>query len=118
LRSIATGVNADDKVHANTATDIVNQIRTSTLNKKVLEYTLKNKDQVTIMSGSVLKINNETVDTHFQLLFQRLVTAGTRADQLQDVFNFEMCCYPAALFKAKQVMRSANKPALTIDSNA
>jgi len=100
LRSIATCVNADDKVKADKASDVGDKILTSMLNKTVLEYTFKKKNQVVTLRTSVVKIDNETVLVDSQLLFQRLVIAETRTDQLQDIFE------------AKHVMRPANEPAL------
>ncbi|KAG1650842.1 hypothetical protein GQR58_027696 [Nymphon striatum] len=112
LRNIATGVNADDRVNADNARDVGDKILTSMVDKHVLEYTFKKTNQAVTMSTSVVKINNEAIHIDSQLLFQRLITAGTRADQLQDIFKFELCSYPPAIFEAKHVMRPANKPAL------
>ena len=45
-------------------------------------------------------------------MFQRLITAGTRNDQLEDIFPVELCSYPSAIFEATRVMMPANTPAL------
>lgn len=112
LRNIATGVNADDRVNSDDARDVGDKILTSMVDKHVLDYTFRKTNQTVTMSTSVVKINNETVHIDSQLLFQRLITAGTRADQLQDILKFELCSFPPAIFEAKHIMRPANKPAL------
>jgi len=47
-----------------------------------------------------------------QLLFQRLSTAGSRCDDLTDVFKYELCSYPPALFQTSYILLEADKPAL------
>ena len=47
-----------------------------------------------------------------QLLFQRLVTTGLRCDELEDVFSYELCAYPHALFESRYCMRQAQKASL------
>ena len=80
---------------------------------KLTEYTLKKKDQaVTIDAKSCVLIQNEHCHVDPQLLFQQLVTAGTRSDELKDTFEFELCSYSAALFESPYVMRSSNKATL------
>ena len=79
----------------------------------VTEYTLKKKDQaVTMDAKSTVKIHNENVQVNPQLLFQCLVTAGTRYDELTDAFVYELCSYPPALFESTYVMRASNKATL------
>ena len=41
-----------------------------------------------------------------------LITAGSRNDQFEEIFQFELCSYLPAIFKARYVMRPANKTAL------
>ena len=43
------------------------------------------------------------------LLFQRLTLV---ANNLEDVFRFELCSYPQALCSGMQFLREANKPVL------
>lgn len=80
--------------------------------KKVTEYTFKRKAHaVTMDSKSTVKLNNEeVVDIDPQLLFQRLLIAGTQADKLAEAFKYELCGYLPALFKTKTVLFPANKP--------
>ena len=39
----------------------------------------------------------------------------SRNDQLEEIFKFELCSYPPAIYEARYVMRPANKPALAYD---
>jgi hypothetical protein len=113
LRSIATGVTAHASVNCDTAQHVGQQIMQSMKDQKVVEYTFRKKDQVVTMGtkGSV-KIRDEVVSVDPLLLFQRLSTAGARCGDLQDVFTYELCSYPPALFESPDVMRSGNKASL------
>ena len=93
LRSIVTGMNAGSRVNVDTANEVREKILTSMVQQKVL-------------SESTMKQYRWTL----QLLFQRLITAGTLNDQLEEIFQFELCSYPPAIFEARYVMRPANKP--------
>ena len=112
LRSIATGINAGISVTVDTAEEVGRNILTSMAQQNVLQHSFKKKDQAVTLSTSAVKVNNETIQIDPQLLFQRLIAAGTRNDQLEEIFQFELCSYPPAIFEAIYVMRSANKPAL------
>ena len=47
------------------------------------------------------------------LFLQRLIIAGMSNEELPEIFQYELSTYPPALFDTKNVMRVANKPALT-----
>ena len=47
-----------------------------------------------------------------QLLFQRLTLVAKSIDSLEDVFRFELCSYPPALFSSAQFLHEAHKPVL------
>ena len=81
--------------------------------KKVLEHIFRKKEQVVTLTASAVQVNNEAIKIDSQLLFQRLITVGMRTEQqLYNIFKYELCSYPPALFEAKHVLRPANKPAL------
>jgi hypothetical protein len=61
---------------------------------------------------SSVKIRDEVVSVDPLLLFQRLVIAGTRCDRLPDIFRYELCSYPPALFESPDMMTEANKAKL------
>lgn len=113
LRSIASGINADSKVNVDRAKCIGDSILKSMVGKKVFEHTFRKKDQAITLAASAVQVNNETIQIDSQLLFQRLVSVGIRTEQqLCNIFQYELCSYPPALFEAKHVLRPANKPAL------
>ena len=47
-----------------------------------------------------------------QLLFQRLIVACNRSDDLQGLFRYELCNYPVALFDSSLTLRQPQKPVL------
>ena len=59
-------------------------------------------------------INKEHVQIDPQLLFQRLLVAvaANKFMDLPDLFKYELCSYPAALFETTFVPRQADKPVL------
>ena len=79
----------------------------------VNQYVFRKRNQViTPESKSTIKIDGEKVNIDPQLLFQRLVVAGTQGINLLDAFQYELCSYPPALFETKHVLLKANKLAL------
>ena len=93
-------------VNVDTAKKVGEKILTSMAQQNVLQHSFKKKDQAVTLSTSAVKGNNETVQIDPRLLFQRLIAARTRNDQLEEIFQFELCSYPP------KIMRPANKPAL------
>ena len=43
---------------------------------------------------------------------QRLIVACNRSDDLQGLFRYELCSYPAALFDSSLTLRKSQKPVL------
>ena len=57
-----------------------------------------------------VKVDDGTIHVDPQLLFQRLIlVAGRVVDNVEDIFRYEPCAYPAALFDASGFLREANK---------
>ncbi|KAK3743952.1 hypothetical protein QZH41_002713 [Actinostola sp. cb2023] len=115
LRCISTGVMAEDNVNADKAKDVGENILTSMKSKHVHEHTFRRKDQaVTLATKTSVKINGDSVQVDPQLLFQRLsvVATGGRFENTKEMFKYEMCSYPPALFDSSLLPRQANKPAL------
>ena len=112
LHCVTTGVTAGEKVNADNARAVGDAIINSMVGQNVLDHAFKRKHQLVTINTHTIKISGEFVQIDPQLLFQRLVTAGTRSEQLTDIFEYELCSYPTALFDTKDVMRAANKPAL------
>ena len=98
LRNIATGVTASPSVNVHDSKNVGKRILASMEGKTVAEYTFRKRYQaVTMNVKSTIKVHDEPVHVDPQLLFQRLVTVGTKNDELKDVFDYELCHYPPAL---------------------
>ena len=77
------------------------------------EYVFKRANQVvTLNSKSSVKVDGDVIQIDPQLLFQRLTLVIKSRDSLEDVFRFELCSYPPALFSRTQFLREAHKPVL------
>ncbi len=105
-------INAGSSVNVDTSIYVGERILTSMAQQKVLQYSFKKKYQAFTLSASAFRVNNETIQIDPQLLFQKLITAGTRNDQLEYIFPFVLCSYPPTIFEASLVIMPANKPAL------
>ena len=104
LQNIDTGITAGDSVNADQAVSV---------GRKILDGLVDKNDQVvTFDTRSSLETGKECVLIDAQLLFQRLSTAGSRCDDLTDVFKYELCSYPPALFQTSYILLEADKPAL------
>ncbi|KAK3730133.1 hypothetical protein QZH41_004828 [Actinostola sp. cb2023] len=115
LRSIATGVVADNAVNVDKSKEVGNKILSSMVGKNAYEYSFKKKDQaVTLGSKTAVRINDDTVQVDPQLLFQRLsvIATGGRYEDPRSLFRYEMCSFPSSLFDSSGLPRQANKPAL------
>ena len=114
LRNITTGVTAGaTTVNCDTAKHVGENILQSMTGKKVVDYTFRKKSQsITMGDKASMKIKDEVVSVDPLLLFQRLVSAGTRCDGLPTIFRYELCSYPPALFESPDLMRSGNKATL------
>ena len=113
LRNIATGVHAHNSVNVDKVKDVGNAILVSMEGKTVAEYSFKrNKQAVTLDTKSAVKIDGIAVQIDPQLLFQRLTIAAKATDNLEDVFKYELCSYPPALFDSSLLLREPQKPVL------
>ena len=100
LRSIATGINAGISGNVDIAKEVVEKVLTSMAQQNVLQHFSKKKDQAFSKKKDqavTLSTSAESIQIDPQLLFQRLVAAGTQNDQLADIFEFELCSYPLAI---------------------
>ena len=115
LRSITTGIVAEDKVNADKAKEVGEKILSSLTGKNVYDHSFRRKDQVvTMASKAAVKFHDGKIQVDPQLLFQRLsiIATGGRFDNPKSLFKHEMCSYPHALFDTSLLPRKANKPAL------
>ena len=101
-----TGVNAEESVDVDEARAKGEKILASMAGQPVNTYSFKRKDQsITLAAGSSVKIDGVKVCVDPQLLFQRLVFACNSLADLQVVFKYELCSYPAALFDSPVTLR-------------
>ena len=113
LHSIDTGLVAGDSVNVDNVAEVGDKILAGMLGQNILEYAFKRRDQVvTLATNTAVKTSNKTVLIDPQLLFQRLVTAGSSQDNLNEVFKYELCSYPPSLFLTTDVMLTADKASL------
>ena len=112
LRNICTGVHAHCSVNVDTTKDVVNAILASMIGKTVADYTFKRCDQVvTLKTKAAVKIDSVSVQIDPQLLFQRLIVAAKAADNIENIFKYELCSYPPALFDSSLLLKEPQKPA-------
>ena len=100
-------------VNVPNARDIGEKILCIMKDKRVKEMSFKKKNQVVTMnSHNVIKIRDDSVQIDPLLLFQRLVTAGMHQEMIGEVFTYELCSHPPAIFESKYIPLPADKPVL------
>ncbi|KAK3752452.1 hypothetical protein QZH41_013499, partial [Actinostola sp. cb2023] len=113
LKNIMTGVNAEESVDVDEARAKGEKILSSMAGESVATYSFKRKEQsVTLAARSSIRIEDDRVHVDPQLLFQWLVIACNTTDDLEDVFRYELCSYPAALFDTPVTIRQPQKATL------
>ena len=102
-QSIATGINDGISGNVDTANEVGEKILTSMAqqNATQIQVTRPNCHAQYIGCQSQQLINP-------QLLFQRLIAAGTRNDQLEEIFEFELCSYSPAIQEPNTVAAGYN----------
>ena len=111
LRIFATGINAGISGNVDTAKEVGEKILTSMEQQNVLQHSFKKKYQAVTLSTSAVKVNNESIQIDPQLLFQKLIAAETRNDQLEEIFEFVLCSYPPVI-RSQICYEACYKPAL------
>ena len=113
LCCLNTGVCAEERVNADTALQMGNQILNGLYVCDVQDYVFKNRNQVITMENIVeVSIGGEKIRIDPQVFFQCLVTAAVNSGELKAVFLYEPCSYPPALFESQHAMLEADKDAL------
>lgn len=109
LRSLSSGVIAEEKVNVDEAETIGTSIVDAMIGMSVRDHKFRKKDQVVTLASSVyVMVDNEKIEIHPQQLYQRLLVAGNGRD-LDELFRYELCPYPASLFDSKLLMRVGDK---------
>ena len=113
LRNISTGVHAHVSANPHKARDVGQLILNKMLNESVGEFHFKKKDQVlTLDHKTSIRIDNEVIQIDPLLLFQRLTLVARTTHTLENVFKYELCSYPPALFESPLLLLQAQKPVL------
>ena len=76
LRSISTGVTADNEVNVDKAHEIGSQILETMIGESILCYTFRRKQQATTLTDKTCVKFNKDVKVDSQRLFQRLLVVG------------------------------------------
>ena len=114
LRNIETGVTSDPSVNVHKATEVGNNILQAMVGKNAFDYSFKKSEQVvTPTTAPSVTLDGEKVHVDPQLLFQRLTAAAQRsAEDIAQVFTYELCSVPSSLFDSAGFIRDPQKPAL------
>ena len=108
-----TGVNADKAVNVDSARATGEKKLSSMTGKSAADYKFKRSAQdVTLALKSFIRIESDTVQIDPQLLFQRLVIACNRSDDLEELFHCELCSYRVALLDSPLTLRQPQKSVL------
>ena len=91
LQNIVTGLATREDVNVELAEEVGQKILEDMTGNNVNQYVFRKRNQViTPESKSTIKIDGEKVNIDPQLLFQRLVVAGTQGTSLLDAFQYEL----------------------------
>ena len=114
LRNIITGEIAEQHVNADTAVEVGRRIIDALPGKNAIEHSFKRANQVVTMNAkNHLKIDGETLAVDPQLLFQRFTTAAHGLfEDPSEIFKYELCSVPSALFDNNGFLREAQKSTL------
>ena len=114
LRNIETGITSDSSVNAYKAVEIGNSILQAMIGKNIFDYSFKKSSQaVTPTTTPTVTLDGDIVHVDPQLLFQRLTAAAQRsAEDIPQVFTYELCSVPSSLFDTAGFIREPQKPAL------
>ncbi|KAK7088764.1 hypothetical protein V1264_022644 [Littorina saxatilis] len=114
LRNIATGVVGEAAVNVTKAREVGCGKMQAMEGKTVSDLVLKKKDQViTLGTKKSLKVDGHSITVDPQLLFQRFITvANTTYEDKKELFQFELCSFPSALFESHEFLRQPNKATL------
>ena len=81
--------------------------------KSAQEISVRRKEQaVTMTNGQGVQINEEVVNIDPQLVSQRLLTVREQFEDIEALFKYELCSYPATLIDTSILPGVANKAEL------
>ena len=112
FRNIGTGELADD---VDNAYNIGSAILAKMVGQQVYQYSYTRKDlSITMACKSGIKIREEIDQIDPNLLFQWLATISQQEHENKDIFSYELCAFPAALFVSPILPRLPNKASLAL----
>ena len=109
LYNIATGVTAGPKVTIDRADFIHKDIVVTMVDQNAFEFSFQRKNQATNMQTTGVTIGDETMNTNPQVLFQHLIAIKDHLKYSIELFEYELCSHPLALFDRYGLPREANK---------
>jgi hypothetical protein len=110
LRSIETGMMAEEKVNVDRCEDIGLEIINSLWGQSVSGYSYKrSKQAITLSTRTSIKVDDDQVYVDPQLLFQRLTSV---ARMLSVLFSYELSSQPSSLFDSSGFPREPQKSTL------
>ncbi|CAG9814961.1 unnamed protein product [Phaedon cochleariae] len=114
LVSLSTGAIADEGVNCHMAREIGISCMKKMVGENFEEVKLKRKNKVLTLASvsSVLKIKNKKFTVDPLTLFQRVCITKQSAEDLNELFRFELAPFPMSLFSEEGMMRKGKKSAL------
>ena len=116
LQNIATGEVADQKVNVEKAFNIGQLILNKMVGQSVYNYSFSRKDlAITMAHKCAVSVGDDTLTIDPNLLFQCFAALTNQQDDVSklEVFSYELCAYPAALFESPVLPRLPNKASLS-----
>ena len=114
LRSIATGINAGISWSVDTAKEVGEKILTSMAQQNLLQHSFKKN---TKLSHSVHRLSKPTMNQYRSIhncCFKGSSLQELGNDQLEEIFEFELCSYPPAI-RSQICYEACYKPTLADD---
>ena len=119
LRSIVTGVIADNRVYVDKAKEVGQNILKTMIHKSTEEYTFKkDKQAITMDTYIISEVIHKEIQVDPQLLFQRLMAVRNYANEDVDVlFKHELCAVPASMFESNGLPKQASTSKSNMESH-
>ena len=80
------------------------------VDQNVFEFSFQCRNQATNMQRTGVIIGEETINNDPQVLIQRLITIKDHDQFSAELFKYQLCSHPPALFDRYGLLREAIKP--------
>ena len=113
LKSLSTGLIADDRVNCDEAENVGRNIQNQLDNRSMEDASIKRKERVQTFEDLLpkTKIGNNTVTINPTILFSRLTALANFQSNVSENFCYELTPEPTSLFK-QGMMRKSTKAVL------